>query len=245
LPLNEVNVVAKQLQKKDYAYMCKDTPIVSFCNSDLCRTRKFGIDAATSGVVIANLRKYNSQPPVWFLDVNGQPLELDTDGLMNQLQFQKSCVDQLSYMPRSMSKPSWEGRINALLDTMQQTEGSVIEVSQDASVAGQFYDYLEEWCVSMQTAKNREEILLRRPWTDEDANRTFFRLRDFENFLKKNRFFEYKTHKMAQRLRDINGEAMSLKIKGKAYKVWSIPTFGAPVDDIQTPDFGNPDDVPF
>jgi hypothetical protein len=46
LPLNEVNVVAKQLTKKEYAYRCKDAPIAPYCNAELCRTRKFGIGAA-------------------------------------------------------------------------------------------------------------------------------------------------------------------------------------------------------
>jgi hypothetical protein len=86
LPLPEINVVAAQLEKKDYAYKCNDAPINAFCNKELCRTRKFGIDAGVGTPMIANLRKYNSQPPVWFLDVNGTPLELDTEGLMQRHQ---------------------------------------------------------------------------------------------------------------------------------------------------------------
>ena len=67
LPLSEVNIVAKQLLKKDYAYKCKDAPINSYCNAELCRTRKHGIGAAVAGATIANLRKYNSIPPVYGL----------------------------------------------------------------------------------------------------------------------------------------------------------------------------------
>ena len=44
LPLGEVNTVAKQLERKDYAYKCSDAPINSVCNRELCMTRKFGID---------------------------------------------------------------------------------------------------------------------------------------------------------------------------------------------------------
>ena len=62
LPLPEVNIVAKQVQRKDYAYKCSDAPINSHCNKELCRTRKFGIGAAVAGATIANLRKYNSTP---------------------------------------------------------------------------------------------------------------------------------------------------------------------------------------
>tara|TARA_R110000751_G_scaffold298652_1_gene408761 strand:- start:1536 stop:3071 length:1536 start_codon:yes stop_codon:yes gene_type:complete len=235
LPLNEVNVVAKQLQKKDYAYMCRDAPINAYCNAELCKTRKFGIDAAVSGAVIANLRKYNSSPPVWFMDVNSQPLELDTEALMLQAAFQRACVEQLNFMPRSVSKQMWEGRINTLLQEMSETDGSIVEVSQDASTQGQFYEYLEEFCTVMQKADNREEILLRRPFTDDDEGKTYFRLKDFDAYLRKNRFFEYKSHKIAQRLRDINGSSVSLKINGKATRVWAIPTFSEHVGSIRTP----------
>ena len=89
LPLSEVNIVAKQLERKEYAYKCSDAPINAYCNKTLCLTRKHGVGAAVQGAVIANLRKYNSIPPVWFVDVNGEPLEMDTDALLNQAIFQK------------------------------------------------------------------------------------------------------------------------------------------------------------
>ena len=96
LPLSEVNIVAKQLEKKDYAYKCNDAPISSHCNKELCQTRKFGIGAAIQNAAIGNLRKYNSVPPVWFLDVNGEPLELDTEALLSQPVFQKCAWNNLT-----------------------------------------------------------------------------------------------------------------------------------------------------
>jgi hypothetical protein len=237
LPLNEVNIVAKQVQRKDYAYKCSDAPINAHCNRELCHTRKFGVGSAVQGASIGNLRKYNSTPPVWFMDVNSEPLELDTEGLMNQSAFQKACMEQLNFMPRSVSKQVWESRISALLTDMKENESAIVEVSQDASIAGQFYDYLEEFCRHMQQAQDKEEILLRRPWTDEEINRTYFRLKDFENYLKKNKWFEYKSHRIAQRLRDIHGESTVLKIKGRSVRVWVIPAFQAMNIEIDPPQF--------
>jgi len=244
LPLPEVNTVAKQVAKKDYAYSCNDAPINAYCNKELCQTRKFGIGAAVQNATVGNLRKYNSTPPVWFMDVNSEPLELDTDALMNQPMFQKACMEQLNFMPRSVAKQQWEGRISKLLSDMKENESAIIEVSEDASISGQFYDFMEEFCSHMQQAKDKEEILLRRPWTDEDARVTYFRLKDFENFLKKNKFFEYKSHKIAQRLRDINGESMLLRIKGRPVRVWMIPAFEGGDIEFTTPKF-TPKESPF
>jgi len=244
LPLNEVNIVAKQLQRKDYAYKCSDAPINSCCNRTLCQTRKFGIGALVAGAEMANLRKYNSTPPVWFLDINGEPLELDTEALLNQATFQKSCMEQLNFMPRSVQKQSWEGRIGALMSEMRENDTAIIDVAEDASTSGQFYDYLEEFCRHLQQAQDREEILLRRPWTDEENGVTYFRLKDLEAFLRKNKFFEYKSHKIAQRLRDKNGESVVLKIKGRAVRVWQIPAFESADVSLATPQF-NTQETPF
>ena len=238
LPLGEVNIVAKQLQKKDYAYKCSDSPINAHCNKTLCLTRRHGIGAAIQGAMIANLRKYNSVPPVWFVDVNSEPLELDTDALQNQTTFQKACMEQLNFMPQSVNRNIWETRISSLLREMRENESAIIEVPEDASITGQFYDHLEEFCSYLQQAQDKEEILLKRPWTDEEENVTYFRLKDFENHLKKHRFFEYKTYKMAQRLRDRGGESKLIKIKGRPVRVWKIPAFVNKEVTVSAPDFG-------
>lgn len=244
LPLSEVNIIAKQLNRKDYVYKCNDAPIKDFCNKELCLTRKHGVGNGGGNIATANLRKYNSNPPIWFMDVNGEPIELDTDSLLKQSAFQKACVEQLNFLPPTTARPTWEGRMNALLKNMLETEGSVVETSSDSSVDGAFYEYLEDFCRNMQTAQDKEEILLRRPWTDEEQNLTFFRLRDFENFLKRNRFFDFKTHKIAQRLRDINGEAQILRIKNRLVRLWVIPAFEKTETKLKTPDFDS-EEAPF
>jgi hypothetical protein len=238
LAINEVTVITKQLNRKDYTYKCSDAPINAHCNKELCQTRKHGVGAAIQGAAIANLRKYNSVPPVWFVDVNGEPVELDTEALMSQPVFQKACMEQLNFMPRSVSKQIWEGRIGALMNEMRDNESAIMEVAEDASISGQFYDYLEEFCAHMQKANDKEEILLRRPWTDEDEGLTYFRLKDFESFLKRNKFFEYKSHKIAQRLRDRGGESKLLKIKGRPVRVWTISSFESSDIEFNSPNFG-------
>ena len=246
MPLAEVNVLVKQLNRKDYTYKCSDAPINDHCDKEKCLTRRFGVGNVGQSATVANLRKYNSKPPIWFMDVNGEPLELSTEGLQSQASFQRACIEQLNVMPPTASKPVWENRVAALLRDMTETEGGIMEASEDASVDGAFYDYLEDFCRNMQTASDKEEILLRRPWTDEEASLTYFRLRDFENYLKRQRFFEFKTHMISQRLRDINGDSTSLRIKDRVVRVWSIPAYDKSVEAVRTPEFGaNDEEIPF
>ena len=154
-------------------------------------------------------------------------------------------MEQLNFLPRTMNKQGWESRVSHLLSEMRENEGAIIEVAQDASTSGQFYDYLEDFCQNLQQAQDKEEILLRRPWTDEEQSLTFFRLRDFEAFLRKQKFFEYKSHKIAQRLRDIQGESVVLKIKGRAVRVWRIPAFNGSEVQLNAPQFGSQEKAPF
>ena len=245
LPLGEVNTVARQLERKDYAYKCSDAPINSVCNRELCMTRKFGIEGVVTGVQIANLRKYNSVPPVWFLDVMGQPLEMQTDDLLNQAAFQRACVEQLNFLPRTLKKDFWETRINGLLNEMSETEGSIIEVSEDVSITGQFNEHLEDFCTGHQAAEEREQILLKRPWTDEERSETYFRIKDLESYLVKVNFKHFKTHQIAQRLRDLNGAASRLTIQAKQVRLWRIPAFDKNNAAVDAPKFTSDEDIPF
>jgi len=55
--------------------------------------------------------------------------------------------------------------------------------------------------VGVLTDEERDQIIFRRPYTDDDAGKTFFRLKDLELFLTKANFRSYRSHQIAQRLR--------------------------------------------
>ena len=244
LGLTEIGVVVNQLKKKDYAYKCHDAPINSYCDRPTCLMRKFGI-GGTASAAMGNLRKYDSHPPIWFLDVNGTPIELDTEGLMSQPSFQKACMEQLNFLPPTSTKQTWETRIAALLSELRDNAAAVIPVAEEESTKGIFYEYLRDFCLHFQQANTREEILLVKPWTNGEQE-TFFRLRDLESYLQRNKFFEYKRNKLAQRLRDIGGQSSKLRIQDSTVNVYKIPAFVSGKVDVGTPfqqkEF---DDVPF
>ena len=124
---------------------------------------------------------------MWFLDVNGKRIELDTESLFNQLSFQKACVEKLNVLPPAVRKQDWEQMLNALLTEMVETE-QITVASEDTTVTGQFNDLLEEFCTHLQQAMDRDEILLGRPWTNDDGGRTYFRMKDLNSHLVRNNF---------------------------------------------------------
>ena len=223
LPLNELTLVVKQLKKKDYGYKCKDAPINGHCNSAVCKTRKFGIGAAIDMPSISALSKYASDPPLWFVDVDGHRLELTTEELQQQAKFQVACMNKVNVMPPTLKKQEWENLLNGLLKEMVETQ-AITEAPEDTSSDGRFYDLLEEFCTHLQTAMDREEVLMGRPWTNEEEKLTYFRLKDLENFLVRNKFL-MSNPKIAQRLRSIQGAPQSMTIKNRTVRLWRIPAY--------------------
>lgn len=235
LGVGELQVISKQLQKKEYKYKCKDAPLNSFCNSGLCRTRKHGIGAdAPDAPQISSLSKYNSEPPLWFMDVNGKRLELETDSLFTQQAFQKACVEKLNLLPPSLRKQDWEAMLNGLLREMVELE-QIVEAPEDTSLTGRLMDLVEEFTTHLQQAMDREELLLGRPWTDESEGKVYFRMKDLEAYLRRNNFMGLSAAKVAQRLRDIGGEPISMYLKSRSTRVWRLPRFTKQDSPFDTP----------
>jgi len=225
LPNNELQTIIRQLNKKEYKYKCKDAPLNSFCNSGLCRTRKYGVGAdGPDAPTMSSLSKYNSEPPLWFVDINGKRLELDTDSLFNQAAFQKACLEKINVLPPTLRKQDWETTLNALLREMVESE-QIVEAPEDTSLTGRFNDLVEEFAAHRQQAMDRDELLLGRPWVNEDEGKVYMRLKDIEAHLIRNNFKGLSTAKMAQRLRELGGEPLSLFIKGRAVRCWKLPAF--------------------
>ena len=243
LSMQELQLITKQLEKKEYKYKCKDAPINSFCNSGLCRQRPHGIggDGPDSPQMSA-LSKYASEPPLWFLDVNGRRIELETETLFNQMYFQKACMERLNLLPPSMKKNDWEALINELLKEMVELE-SITEASEDTTITGRFADLVEEFTTHLQQAMDRDEILMGRVWTDEDHGSVYFRIKDLESHLRRNSFAQLSAPKIAQRLRDMGGEPTSLSLKGRTVRLWKMPTFTQQDSPFDTPTKDN--SVPF
>ena len=236
LPNNELQIIIKQLQKKEYRYKCKDQPLSSFCNSGLCRTRKFGVGAdGPDAPQMSSLSKYNSEPPLWFLDINGKRIELDTESLFNQVAFQKACIEKINVLPPTLRKQDWEQVLNALLREMVETE-QITEAPEDTSLTGRFNDLVEEFTTHMQQAMDRDEILMGRPWINEDEAKVYFRMKDLEAHLIRNNFKGLTAPKMAQRIRELGGEPISLFLKNRTARCWRMPRFAGQDAPFETPE---------
>ena len=218
LSASEVVTVQKQLEKKEYNYRCKEPPISSYCNARVCRGRKYGVGGNGASLEFSALTKLETDPPVWFLDVGDKRMELQTDELQIQTKFQKKCMNSLNHMPALVKQSVWQEIIERLMQNLIK-----IPVSDDGSLAGQFEAHLQEFCTDRAQALNRDELLLRKPWTEDGT--TWFRLKDLQDYLTRNKFTYFNTGQLVQALRHLKGKSDKFNLKGRTVRVGGVPAY--------------------
>lgn len=214
LSSKEVHTLTKSLNRKQYFYSCNEYPIVDHCNKQLCFMRKYGIGDGPDepNVVIGSLVKMMTDPPKWFIDVDGFRLELETDDLLNQHKFRKKCVEKVNKYPTPIKSIKWE---KLVAKKIEQCE--VIDAPEDASERGQFLFLVNEFLD--KASDNLEDILRGYPHVDGDL--VTFRSSDLQAYLKRAKFLNFKSRDMFAVLReDRKTTSKQMMIKGKNVRVW-------------------------
>lgn len=217
LAADEVISVLRSLEKKDYNYSCREQPLCSFCNSTVCRGRKFGVGGSGLYPHISGLAKLDTQPPVWFMDIEDRRVELTTSELQNYRLFQHVCMDQLTvfYMPIRME--TW---VSIVGEAMQNA--IIIEASADMSIHGHFMELLEMFCMDRHRGERWEDIHQGRPYLDPDTASHWFRLKDFMSLLEREGFRHYGRNKVGQLLTEM-GSREGRNIGGKYVNLFMVP----------------------
>ena len=226
-PLSSAQVMKtiNQHKKQDYQYKCKVPPMCNHCNSTECSVRKFGIgeDYASQ---LSDLRKFQSDQSIWFMNIDGKPIELNTDELYSQSLFLKRCIDEINIIPfpEPMPQKKWIRLLNELLSKVQ-----VIEMPREITKAGRFDSLLNSFLDETPTADSREQIKLGNVLYEKDektgVTKAYFKMEFLINFLEeKKKFKGMTTTEMAAHIRlKRRGGGHRLSINNKTEFVWMVP----------------------
>lgn len=230
LSREEVTQIVKSVRKKAYSYRCKDHPIVSVCNRQICLTREFGIGDSSDdpGVMFGDIVKLATQPPTWIWDVNGARIELSTEELMDQRSFQKRAIDELDKWPNLVKPGVWHKIVQERLDRVTH-----IEVPIDATAEGQWWVYMERFCTGRAQGRSMDELLLGKPFTER--GRTYFCSSDLLEYLHKQRVSGVTEKKLFTFLRKHQAKHHFYNLKGKGLNCWSVPQFQAQTEEHDVP----------
>lgn len=218
LPHTEVGIVIKSLEKKDYHYKCKDEPLCSHCNSTLCRTRKYGVGWSEEFPTLGGLSVLNSDPPLWFVEVEDERLEMSTDDLQNYKRFHKICMEKCRVTYQMLKQETW---LKMVAQAMRDVQ--VIDAPPEVGITGHFGELLEDFCTNRHRGEQKEDVLSGKPWEDQDRKRHYFRLRDLQLHLERAGFKSYTRPQITARLRQAGGADDFFNVDGKGVNVWWIP----------------------
>jgi len=181
---------------------------------------------------------------MYYVNVDGQRIELTLDELNSPREFQKKCLKELNRRPDVLKDKDWGALINGLM-----AESTEVEVAPELTTKGQFYELLEQFCTSRVRAMAPEEMALGKPWTERGV--TSFKLQGLMEFLKRKDFKLLTRPQVQQYIKDLNDDpdkAISVtKVKKDdgtyaSVRVWRVPAFdlsdvelGLEDDDDQAP----------
>ena len=242
LPSHEVINLGKSLDKKDWAYKCKEEPFKSYCDPTLCASRKHGIGNESPDMPsVGGLTIMLSEPRVYFMDVDGSRIQISTEQLQNQVLWQRACMEQMNIMPPTVKPQKWQQMINQLMQ-----DATVLEVPEEATVKGQFKEHLKSYCTSHIRAMAPEEMEMNKPWTD--GGTTKFKLEGLIEYLHHRRFKVDNRGHLIQMIRDMGGDNTKVNIhksdgKRTNIRCWQIPAFEQEEIELSVREMNN--DIPF
>lgn len=223
--------------RRRYHYKCKEEPIASRCNREVCLARKFGItkgraeelDSSADIPNITNLVKYNTDPVRWQLLVDGRELTVTTQVLLNYRKIKETMTETLMKIMPTIKQKDWDKVLVGLM-----SEARTVDVPDDASTGGTVRARLKEFIrradldADGKDTKNRSWVMAGVPVVQEIAGDrvVIFRGNDFVEYLKKNRAEDLKGANLWMALRELGVSHRRVRIDGTIVQTWCIPVEG-------------------
>ena len=221
LDASEINTLIGSLDSKDYQYKCKDEPIHSFCDAKKCALREFGVGDNAPTPEISEIRKYDSDPPIYFATIDGESVEVDDITLHDPEKFSLACMNQIGKPMMPVPKHMWRRlliKLFATLETIPAPESSKLDVQLREILA----DYINK-----TPGKELKDVMRGIAFTDSDGF-TYFKFKDFWKFLLKTKSWAEKTYPKQKTMRFLeslfDAEEASPKIKTKTVRMLKMPT---------------------
>ena len=222
LSSEEVIGIKRSLEKQEYQYSCKQVPLSTHCNQALCRTRRHGISSSGDYPVISSLSVLDTDPPVWFLDIEDERLAVNTDELSTYKLFQKLIMERLHKIYKPLKQETWINMISVAMMNIV-----VIEAPEEVGKEGHFRELLVEFLTNRQKGTRIEDLHSGRPFEDETKKRHYFRLKDLQAYLIREGIQTMTRPQIVTAIKKIGGDSEYKVVKAKGLSTWWIPTSAA------------------
>jgi hypothetical protein len=221
-PVSDLDGIKKSLSKKDYRYQCDKPPLLQHCERAACKRRKYGVSGANSLPDLHSLSKLCTDPPIWFLELDGHRLEFSTAQLLNPLAFQEVCANASVIVP-VVGRAAWTEHLRPFVARANEIPVSEDGAGDDFSATGHFLELLERFLSGRAQGDSMEDVLFGKYYTT--GGRTYFRTFALQTYLARMGFRDLKRNELVSVLRAHGGINRQDRIGGKPTRVWSIPEF--------------------
>ena len=218
----EITRSIESVGKKEYRYKCKLEPIVSYCNAKLCSKREFGVGDDVPPPEITEIRKYTSDPPIYFVSIDGESVEVDNATIHDAEKFSMACMDQISRPMLPIGKIIWRKQLVKLFANLQE-----VKAPDSAKIDVQLKDLLTDF-INKSSGKEINDVLRGLPFSNKENGKTYFKFKDFWRYLQRTKSWPDKTYPKQKTLRlldqifDAKEEVKD--IQNTSHRVLKMPT---------------------
>lgn len=214
LPDKEVDAIISSYEKKDYKYQCAQEPLCRYCDAKLCGQRRHGIGQEEFLPNNRSLTQLKSDPPLWFLTLDDEEIQLTTSEFDVFNQFNQKVMERLLFKYPPIKQEDWIKQQNLLLKNCTQ-----IDVPFEMTPVGQFVEYLSMFCSS---ASDELEHIRNGP-VKQAGGWFVFRMIDLKEFLNQQRFSELPDNKLLSTLkRTLKADTTRVAVQNTQIRCWRI-----------------------
>ena len=221
LDATEIETLNESLDSKEYNYKCKDEPIASFCDAKKCVTREFGIGDNAPVPEMSEIRKYDSDPPIYFVSIGGESVEVDDATLHDPEKFSLACMNQIGKPMMPVPKHAWRKLLIKLFAKIE-----VIPAPASSKVDVQLREILADY-INKTPGREMEDVLRGIAYTDEEGI-TYFKFPRFWKYLLKTKSWAERTYPKGKTIRLMETlfgvEEKTKKVSGKNNRVMVMKT---------------------
>jgi len=211
--------VVRSLEKKDYNYTCKAQPMCDYCSVALCRTRRFGVGGDSDYPSLSSLRVLHSDPPIFFMEVDGKVMEFDDKTLFDYRAFNRHVAGKRGKFYAAMKQVDWETALKVQFDNSEPLPPPPPDITRQ----GMFFELLEEFLTSKLMGERLEDCFSGRPYKDAEKNAYVFRMRDLMNFLYREGLKDLNRAQVSSMVKELDGDKMRTTVHGKTLHAWQVP----------------------
>lgn len=160
--------VGRSVERKDYAYPCKQAPIASYCDKKSCLLQRYGVGTGAQGEVgveIDHLTKLEGTPVRWIVEIGGRRVFMSTEELDSPALFRRKCMDELTIMPVGASGARWQ---KYLAELMEKAEVIPPIADDIESEEGFMKIIVKSFLFSGSRANKRHELKMMLPLHEDD-----------------------------------------------------------------------------